>query len=154
MERWVTFLLHRGHLWVDCTAVRMQFLQNMWPQRVEEGSRLRTLSKQTGHLYDSSHGSVFSTCLCFGGETPTPLTSSTTTGWSLDVFNNRRRLTQDCGSLESARLMYVGSWRLGSGEHRSMIASGARLLADRGIGLNSMFDRSIKSTGWSVIRWN
>lgn len=54
MFRAVVFLLHSGHFLIDRTAVSMQSLQKTWPHVVVQGSRVRTSSRQTGHLYTAS----------------------------------------------------------------------------------------------------
>lgn len=134
MLRAVIFLLHSGHFLIDRTAVSIQFLQKTWPHVVVQGSRVRTSSRQTGHLYTTS----------------------------VDWFSSSERvrlgdeglvLRGVCTEL-SRRLGFAlagVSWRRTrrevSGEHRSMMVSGERILADCGEEYISKLDRSIISIG-------
>lgn len=145
MLRTVIFLLHSGHFLVDRTAVSMQDLQKTWPHVVEHGSRVRTSSRQTGHLYHMS--AVLSSSAeraRFGGDGL--VARDVTKDVSRRVLFARAVLVATEPPLRRGSITGRGTGRRDvSGEHKSIIASGERSLAVRG--WTSKLDRSIISMG-------
>lgn len=139
MLRDVVFLLQSGHFLFDRTAVSMQVLQKTWPHEVEHGSRVRTSSRQTGHLYHVSDDlSSSAERARFGGD------GLVARDISVDVLRRIRFARAVLVATDPA--LWRGTMRREvSGEHKSIIASGERSLAV--CGWTSKLDRSIISIG-------
>lgn len=142
----MSFLLHSGHFLVDRTAVSMQDLQKTWPHVVVHGSRGRTSSRQTGHLYHIS--AVLSSSAeraRFGGDglVEHDVTKDVS---RCALFARAAVLVASELPLRRESISGRGTGRRDvSGEHKSIIASGERSLAVRG--WTSKLDRSIISIG-------